>query len=225
MCQAIDVAKWFIKNNYEPCDTKNGNMKLNKLLYFAQLISLVKRDKVLFNDNLSAFKHGVVVENVRKEYYNNYHNFIQTAQKSSITLSEEEEEVLNITINIFGQVNARELSQLTHEHSCWKDHYEKSKRGNGNYDKQDGIIPINEIVNNYQCDLDLIREILSAYENDNMDNTNDEKCIEIKGVKFYYNPNEVNINDNNIREILEGFPADDIAYTIYIDPTQGLVIY
>ncbi|EDS77108.1 conserved hypothetical protein [Clostridium botulinum C str. Eklund] len=222
MCQAIDVAKWFIKNGYEPCDTRNGNMKLNKLLYFAQLISLVKRDRVLFNDNLSAFKHGVVVENVRQEYHNNYNNFIQTARKSSITLADEEEEVLNITSNIFGQVDARELSQLTHEHSCWKDHYEKSKRGNGNYDKQDGIIPIDEIVNNYQCDLNLIREILSAYEDCNV---SDEECIEVNGVKFYYDPNEVNITDSNIRQTLERFPADDIAYTVCMDSTQGLIIY
>ena len=71
MCKAIEVASWFINNDYIPSNTKSGNLKLNKLLYFAQLISLVKRQKPLFKDELYAFENGVVVEDVRKEYYEN----------------------------------------------------------------------------------------------------------------------------------------------------------
>ena len=50
MCKAIEVASWFINNEYTPSNTKSGNLKLNKLLYFAQLISLVKRGKPLFKE-------------------------------------------------------------------------------------------------------------------------------------------------------------------------------
>jgi hypothetical protein len=52
---------------------------------------------------------------------------------------------------------------------------------------------------------------------------NNEEVIEVNGVKFYYNPKELNI-DNYI-EILRKFPADEEAYSVYIDETQGLVIY
>ncbi|MBO3356112.1 hypothetical protein [Clostridium perfringens] len=52
---------------------------------------------------------------------------------------------------------------------------------------------------------------------------NNEEVIEVNGVKFYYNPKELNI-DKYI-EILRKFPEDEKVYSVYIDETQGLVIY
>lgn len=43
---------------------------------------------------------------------------------------------------------------------------------------------------------------------------NNEEVIKVNGVKFYYNPKELNIDD--YIEILRNFPADEEAYSIYI---------
>lgn len=221
MCKAMDIAKWFIKNGYEAPNSFDGNMKLNKLLYFAQLISLVKRDKALFKDELYAFEHGMVVENIRKEYCNNYNDFIDESVKFDENFLDDEKNILVITKDIFGEINAEELSELTHQHDCWNDYYNKSKINNW-HSKTDSIVKIETIINDYQGDLDLIRNILSAYEENTIDN--EEKYIEVDKAKFYYNPIELKITDD-ILEKVKNFPIDDLAYSMYLDESQGLVIY
>ncbi len=52
-----------------------------------------------------------------------------------------------------------------------------------------------------------------------------EKIIEINGIKFYYNSTELNINDYIKTLELFTLKAEDSAYTLYIDETQGLVIF
>ncbi|KEH88982.1 hypothetical protein Z967_12030 [Clostridium novyi A str. 4540] len=59
-----------------------------------------------------------------------------------------------------------------------------------------------------------------------IDEEEDQKAvIREDGVKFYYDPSEININDNNIRQTLDKFPAEDVAYTLCMDSSQGLIIY
>ncbi|WP_049042748.1 Panacea domain-containing protein [Clostridium sporogenes] len=223
MSKAIEIAKWFINNNDGFSNSFEGNMKLNKLLYFSQLISLVKNDKPLFNDDLYAFKNGVVIESVRKEYYCNYSQLKKDAKLFKESFTEEEKEILKIGSEIFGNVDADELSQLTHEHACWNDYYNKSKNDNW-YMKEESKIPVEDILTNYQEDLELIKSILSAYyENKNYDSET-EKFIEINNVKYFFNPNEIDLNDN-IMDVLAKFPADENAYSLYMDDKQGLVIY
>lgn len=224
MCKAIEVVNWFINNDYKPTNSKNSNLKLNKLLYFAQLISLVKRQKPLFKEDLYAFKNGVVVEDIRKEFCNNYYSFIDRAKNEDTIFNDEELDILEFTKEIFMDVEPDELSTLTHEHKSWKDNYEKSrsiKNGDVWYDTKASKININDYFTKYKCDLDLMENIINAKQYSKKDNI--EKVIEVNGIKFYYNPNEVNIND--YIETLETFNSEDTAYTLYIDEKQGLVIF
>lgn len=221
MCQATTIAKWFIKSKpYNFQDTFDSNMKLNKLLYFCQLLNLIKYNKPIFTDELFAFKNGVVIENVRKEYKDNYHSFITNIP--SFNFTSKEQEILTLTENIFGDVSPSELSKLSHEHRCWKDYYEKSKCSCG-YNKEKSIIPINDILERYQSDLDLIRKILNAYEKSNEIEEN-ELCITVNNINFFYNPKEININDE-IMNVLENFPASENNYSLYQDEVQGLIIF
>lgn len=224
MCKAIEVAGWFLNNDIEPSNTKSGNLRLNKLLYFAQMISLVKRNKPLFDEEIYAFENGVVVEEIRCEYQRNYFSFVDRAKSIKKNFTNEENDVLNITKLLFEDASAKELSDLTHEHKCWKDFFEKSiKSENKNgykYNKEDSIIPIAEILNNYQEDLDLVRNMVYSLE----DNIIDEDVIEVNNIKFFYNPNEIDINEDVLR-VLQCFPGSDTAYTLYMDESQGLIIY
>lgn len=224
MCKAIEVAGWFLNNNIQASNSKSGNLRLNKLLYFAQMISLVKRGKPLFEEDIYAFENGVVVEDIRCEYQNNYYSFIDKAKSKKKEFTNEEDDILKITKLLFEDASARELSDLTHEHKCWKDYFNRSTRSenkNGyKYNKEDSMIPIKSILSDYQEDLDLVRNIIYAHE----DNDIEEDIIEVNNIKFFYNPKEICINEAVLTE-LHNFPGRDAAYTLYIDDLQGLVIY
>lgn len=76
MYKAMDIAKWFLfKNNSEQKEKIAVNddyevydgithLKLQKLLYNAQGVSLAINDEPLFEDDLEAWDHGPVVRNV-----------------------------------------------------------------------------------------------------------------------------------------------------------------
>jgi hypothetical protein len=54
---------------------------------------------------------------------------------------------------------------------------------------------------------------------------NEETYIEVNNTRFYYNPNELKINNEILDKLNNFIPEDESAYSMYIDETQGLVIY
>ena len=92
-------------------------MKLQKLLFFAQLISLAKNNKLLFDEEFCAFENGMVMENVRLEYKNNLSKLLNY---SGNDLSEDDLEILELTKNIYGSEDADTLSNMTHQFEYWK---------------------------------------------------------------------------------------------------------
>ena len=64
MLKAIDVANFFVDlANSDPDDCMT-NLRVNKLLYFAQAWSVVRRNKPLFEEDMQAWKYGPVVPEV-----------------------------------------------------------------------------------------------------------------------------------------------------------------
>lgn len=72
--KALDVAKYFLflARNREAGDTIS-NLKIQKMLYYAQGYSLALFNKPLFDDRIEAWKHGPVV----KKYMNNLSSMVQ----------------------------------------------------------------------------------------------------------------------------------------------------
>lgn len=69
MRDVYDFAKFFIKNGADSMpNTYDGNMKLQKLLFLADLANIAEYGEPLFNDQVLAFKNGCVVEKVRLRY-------------------------------------------------------------------------------------------------------------------------------------------------------------
>lgn len=188
------------------------------------MISLVKQGKPLFDEEIYAFENGIVVEDIRCEYQNNYYGFMDKAKSKRREFTNEEDDILKITKLLFEDASAVELSDLTHEHKCWKDYFIKSTQSenkNGyKYNKDNSIIPIKTILNDYQEDLNLVRKMIYALE----DNTIEEDIIEVNNIKFFYDPKEICI-DEAVLTKLRNFPGRDAAYTLYLDDSQGLVIY
>ncbi len=153
----FDYAKWFLENNLDtPRNTFKGNMKLQKLLFFAQLISLAKNDKLLFEDKFCAFENGMVMENVRLLYKNDLDKLLNYRRKD---FSAEDLEVLELTKNIYGGEEADVLSNMTHQFEYWKKYLTLSISNNYK-NKKKAEIPNEEL----KTELDNIKDVLDAYE-------------------------------------------------------------
>lgn len=154
----FDYTKWFLENNLDtPRNTFKGNMKIQKLLFFAQLINLAKNKKLLFNDKFCAFENGMVMESVRLEYKNNLSNLLNYKRKE---FSKEELEVLELTKNIYGHEDADTLSNMTHQFEYWKKYLNLSNNEFDYKDKKKSVVPNKEL----EKELDNIKDVLDAYE-------------------------------------------------------------
>lgn len=123
MHTALDVAKWFLTRNEREMKEKDAehisNLKLQKLLYYAQGVSLALYDKALFNDEIVAWKHGPVVEIVYQEYKKYRACGIDEFDNCQEEYSADDEDILEQTYNIFGQYSAWKLREKTHGESPW----------------------------------------------------------------------------------------------------------
>lgn len=134
MYNSDQIADWFIVTNSvnylclgkitEPIT----NMKLNKLMYFAQGIYLALYDERLFNDLFYAFELGPISNEIQKKYPEKYISELNDyiSDKKAIQLvknyypilsDEKAEEVLHFTWDEFGYYTASELVTI----SCDKD--------------------------------------------------------------------------------------------------------
>lgn len=122
---AMDIANWFLNYNYqlrefEDEDTDNiSNLKLQKLLYYAQGCYLALRDRVLFNDKILAWKHGPVVEGVYYKFRKFGADGISEFDKN-IELDKDTENILIEVYNVFGKYSAWGLREMTHTETPWK---------------------------------------------------------------------------------------------------------
>ena len=108
---------------------KLDHLKLQKLLYFAQAISLVRNNKPIFKDQIQAWKHGPVVEPVYSTYKKYGKKYISCAEKdkSTIKLSIEDIKVLEDTLETFKEYEGVELKDMTHKHLPWNESFEENK--------------------------------------------------------------------------------------------------
>lgn len=125
MHTASEVAKWFLAYN-RMNETVTGaeaisNLKLQKLLYYAQGCFLAITGNQLFSDKIVAWQHGPVVETVYqtyKHYGASGIDFTEDFDDSSFT--EEEKNILGQVYDLFGQYSAWKLRNMTHEETPWK---------------------------------------------------------------------------------------------------------
>lgn len=134
MYNASDIATWFIyKTNSERKEkqlTKDdfdvyegiSHLKLQKLLYFAQGVTLSSTEHALFNDRIMAWEHGPVIPNVYEIYRKYGKKDIPTASTneknrivSQIENDTEIARLLNFVYDNFAIYTAWQLRDMTHE--------------------------------------------------------------------------------------------------------------
>lgn len=118
MLRAIDAANFFILlfNSFEE-DNDLTNMKINKLLYYAQGHSYERFGRALFNDNIEAWQNGPVVngvyQNLKKYESHIVSGFIGSDFDAS-KIDDDEAELLLDVAREYGKYSANELKNMTH---------------------------------------------------------------------------------------------------------------
>jgi uncharacterized phage-associated protein len=116
------------------------NLKLQKILYFLQAYFLAKEERVLFSEEIHAWKHGPVIPQIYGEYKNYGSNpIIKEIDTSEIET--EDKMLIQKLWDQFGDYSAHKLVEMTHAHQPWKKAYD----GTG----QDTIIPKQELAEYY----------------------------------------------------------------------------
>lgn len=129
----LKVVNWFkIRNFSDMKDDRNveplSQMKVMKLLYYVQGVSLAVYGKKMFPDNLVAWKYGPVVEKVYDVYHGKYaivdpfadgmppEEISDYVELSSDTITAS---VLEAVQDNYGGMSAIDLMNKTHEERPW----------------------------------------------------------------------------------------------------------
>lgn len=121
--RARDVANYLLFVTSEACSDVS-NMKINKLLYFAQGHAL-QQGFSLFDDEIVAGDHGPLVEDV-------YHLYEKWGREPITEWDEEQarnmpEHIRELLINVagtYGSYSASQLRRMTHQpNTPWKKYY------------------------------------------------------------------------------------------------------
>jgi len=124
MPSALDVAKFFLAQANEEAGDLVSNLKLQKLVYYAQGFHLAVFDAPLFGEKVEAWMHGPVVPDVYHTYreYGSGSIPVPTDFDPSV-FSVDQIDLLNEVQQIYGQYSAWRLREMTHEEAPWKDSY------------------------------------------------------------------------------------------------------
>lgn len=126
---AIEVAKNIINiyntkvdelvRDYDIVPEYITNLKLQKLLYFVQAISLMVFDKKAFPEKILAWSYGPVVNEVYQKYKKNHSNEINVDLPVK-NISSGLYRIIDEVINCYGSFEANRLITFTHEEEPWK---------------------------------------------------------------------------------------------------------
>jgi uncharacterized phage-associated protein len=117
-----DVAEYFLLKADNREDSDISNLKLQKLVYYAQAFHLAIFNKPLFDENFEAWTHGPVCPELYQQYKNFKSSPIQFDSEIDLSLfSPEQLELLDDVNGTFGQFSAWKLRDMTHEETPWKE--------------------------------------------------------------------------------------------------------
>jgi uncharacterized phage-associated protein len=116
MANVYDVADFFIELTGQDDEGEITNLKLNKLLYFAQGHSLAKTGKPLFDEAIEAWDLGPVVPSVYHKYKICGRNPIAAVEKDvSHSFTDEEYDLLLDAAREYCKYTAAYLVKRTHK--------------------------------------------------------------------------------------------------------------
>ena len=132
---AKDAARLFVQLGTLQAESDSGdgmtNLRVNKLLYFAQGNSLAKRDMPLFDEQIEAWDLGPVIPSVYHAYKGFRKNVIEDIPPERELFSDSDYSLLLDVYNAAKSISTRGLVDLSHrEDAPWYDvYYNQNNQG------------------------------------------------------------------------------------------------
>ena len=124
MYKAVDIANFFI-TVFRYDEEYPTNLKLNKLVYFAQGHALARLGRPLFDEDIYAWQFGPVVPSVYQEFKKYGREGVSMIDSELPEFSSEEAELLIDVARTYGQFTGSSLTAKTHiEGSPWSQVYD-----------------------------------------------------------------------------------------------------
>lgn len=200
MLNAHDIAKWFLYNNPELASGFiDENTKLNKLLYFSNLMYKCVENELLINDNFIAFPNGPVVYSIYRDY--RYSGLNALPSKCPI-IEGVPRKILEIINFVYGNYSTKALIEESHKHSQWKD--------------VSHLIPNNPIIKFDNVEPDLVsyyQSLYRTYSNFNFNDLRKEKICD----NVYYYKKSFNMTDEIINKLSSFQKFDEPKFLEEID--------
>lgn len=119
MSNIRDIAGYIIYSyeNRTQSQFSNSELKLQKLMYFAQRESLALTGETLFDEPFEGWQHGPVLTSLRYFFEDDYEPFEENEVKK---LSTREQYILDNIVIQYGKYEAWALAELTHKETSWK---------------------------------------------------------------------------------------------------------
>lgn len=148
MWSANEVANWFLVRHSsemqrdEAVDENLTQMKLHKLMYYAQGVFLALFSQRLFDEELLAWKHGPVVRSIYDRFQGQKElaeqiDTEQMADYEKIADDSNSRMALEAVYEQFASFSAGQLRNMTHEEKPWKEAW---ANGEGSSTINDGTI-------------------------------------------------------------------------------------
>ena len=119
---AHNVAEYLLAQMSDDCGDTISNMKLQKLLYYAQGVSLACNNTALFREQIRAWAHGPVVPSVYHKYKEHGAGAIpKPADVNFAIFSNDDRAIMDEVWTVFGQFSGWKLRNMTHKEPPWKD--------------------------------------------------------------------------------------------------------
>lgn len=132
----MKTAASYLCGRYEEVyDQKIDEMKLHKLMYFAQRESLIRTGEPLFDAEFQGWRFGPVLPALREVYRAN-----DFAPLEELELGEDRA-ALDAVFDEYAETDSWNLSLLSHGEICWK----RSRKGIAPHESSSNPIPLEDI--------------------------------------------------------------------------------
>jgi uncharacterized phage-associated protein len=122
---ASDIANYFLYKAQEATEEDQeliSNLKLQKLVYYAQGLHLAVYKEPLFADRIEAWTYGPVIPDLYHYYKENGSYGIRASESfDPLLIDGDTRTFLDEVYKVFGQFSAVRLMNLAHSDKCWID--------------------------------------------------------------------------------------------------------
>lgn len=152
MENTMSVAKTLYNMYGQKFGSTMDEMKMHKLMYFAQRESLMNCKEVLFDEDFYGWKFGPVLKSVRSEYMRG--TLFTDAEDSPFDTTKK---LLEEVLDRYGHLSSWTLSRLSHDEFSWKN----ARKGLGVDENGDVKMSVNAMM------LDATRELMNRMNTSN----------------------------------------------------------